>query len=1285
MVRSLTCTPISRISESLLNRSFLDYAGCVDDSGGSLTAGAEQTFPPALAEYRFIAPLGKGAMGRVFLAHDTLLDRPVAIKLLDVGDSNVEERSRLLTEARALARLSHPNVVTVHRAGESDGQVFLVTELVRGQTLAVLPKPLPADRVLSIARGICRGLSEAHRHNVLHRDIKPENVMYTDSGEVKILDFGLAKVAGKLGPTEGTLPTEDVRANRFSRGNQTVGEMVGTPVYMAPETFLGSAASVRSDIYSLGTVLYELCAGFAPRDKVNPNAPLHEWIHVSPPPLKSLAPEVDPSFVRAVDRCLAVESEDRFAGVEELLDALSPAPAPIQSTVEHSNPYRGLLPFQAEHRASFFGRTAEGEAVINRLRGNPLVIVTGDSGVGKSSLCRALILPMIQEGALGEQPGSVVGFVPGKEPLNALSTALSTFLNDSTSSILTALQTSPADVVRMVHKQLGSGKMVLFVDQLEEVYTLAEPDQINPFLEALAEFAAPSQRTGVLCTIRGDFFARLSSAPRLGEQLDRALYLLRPLGPQAMRLAIVKPLEQRGFAFESDTTVSTLVDAALRAPGGLPLLQFALSEMWELRNIEKHILPASALESIGGVAGALARHADGVLADLPMASQRAARRLLLRLVTPEGTRARRSAAELDLGDNGKVALEALISGRLVVARDGEGGTIVELSHEALLEGWSTLKQWVEAEGGQRLARRTVEAAASEWVKADRPRDALFGERKLAEVSSLDMELLSASEVEFLTTSKAAIRRDKVVRWATIAAVPAVLALIYGVVQWNAKRDLEVVIRGHRERAAAHISKGQAAVEKVKYSRQAAFEMFDRLGKGSADGLVSQLAEAEQTWAQTLDGFRTADGAFSSAGQSLEAAFVLDPTRADVRESLAEVTLQRAVLAGWFHETDLRAELVDRLEIYDVAGDKLRALTAKPSLTVSTEPAGAALSVHVYTNDHGAYRLAPLGEYSTKAPVVVNLPSAGSYLLQFEHPGQTRVRYPILIEAGESLHLTIPLPALDQVPEGFVYIPAGRFWVGSSDSEQLRKGLLNASPLHRVETGAYLISRTETTVGEYLEFLNSLGPVERSKRLPQGSAPSGRIVVREGKNGDWEYVWGHPDVEQVRREGELVHYGDRSTRADQNWRKLPVLAVSLDDARAYASWLSTSGKVKGARLCTEWEWERAARGGDGRIFPHGDTIQADDANFDETYGRKRAAFGPDEVGSHPASESPFGLFDMTGNGYEWVESLRPGEVIFRGGAWYYDRPSAWIANRTPGEVGTKDVTIGFRVCARASGG
>jgi formylglycine-generating enzyme required for sulfatase activity len=163
-------------------------------------------------------------------------------------------------------------------------------------------------------------------------------------------------------------------------------------------------------------------------------------------------------------------------------------------------------------------------------------------------------------------------------------------------------------------------------------------------------------------------------------------------------------------------------------------------------------------------------------------------------------------------------------------------------------------------------------------------------------------------------------------------------------------------------------------------------------------------------------------------------------------------------------------------------------------------------------------------------------------------------------------------------------------------------------------------------------------------------------------------------------GQRLRYERRAKRADQDWMQFPVAAVSYEDAVAFTGWLDRTGRMPGARLCDEYEWERAARGADARTFPSGPALAPDDANIDVTYGREPLAFGPDEVGSHPGSRSPVGAEDMAGNVWEWARSVQgPDAPIARGGAWYQSEINARSMNRGHVEPTERHPLIGLRLC------
>jgi formylglycine-generating enzyme required for sulfatase activity len=184
-----------------------------------------------------------------------------------------------------------------------------------------------------------------------------------------------------------------------------------------------------------------------------------------------------------------------------------------------------------------------------------------------------------------------------------------------------------------------------------------------------------------------------------------------------------------------------------------------------------------------------------------------------------------------------------------------------------------------------------------------------------------------------------------------------------------------------------------------------------------------------------------------------------------------------------------------------------------------------------------------------------------------------------------------------------------------------------------------------------------------------------------RNHGWHLTLQAASASFAARAGEPIVYPGRQLRAAKPWLELPISGISLADARAYLTWLRDAGRVPGARLCTEHEWERAARGADDREFPHGDDLAADEANFDETYGKMPRAFGPDAVGGYPASRSPFGVYDIIGNVAEWTQASLTGEgAALRGGSYYYGKLTGRATNRWTADPTARDVVAGVRVCA-----
>ncbi|WP_191260955.1 bifunctional serine/threonine-protein kinase/formylglycine-generating enzyme family protein [Comamonas sp. JC664] len=1233
--------------------------------------------PPAFDEYRLVRLLGQGGMGRVYLAEDTALQRRVAIKFIGAERAGPSQRERLVAEARALARLRHPNVVTVYRVSEVGAQPYLVQEFLPGVSLRELPTPLAPERVLAIALGLGRGLAAAHRAQVLHRDIKPDNVMVLPEGEVKLVDFGLA-LSWHPAP-EDTAPT--------ARSSVPIA---GTRGYMAPEALRGEPPGPRGDVYGLGMVLHELLEGHRPFDTATASGAADAPQTPEAPPASSapLGSGLGGGLRAIILRCLEYDPARRFASADALCEALARLKEDGDAVpVPPGNPYRGLQAFDAEHRAVFFGRGAEVRAIHERLRSQALVLVAGDSGVGKSSLCRAGVAPLVAQAGLGDGCAySVLSLMPGRRPLTALVAAVAGRLGLSEALLAAQVRHEPAAMARALRAAGPTRGTLLFIDQLEELFTQSEPDEAAAFTQVLGHLAILARGVRTLATVRGDSFTRLATLPGLEDEVARALFLVKPLGPEGTREAVTGPARVTGVAFETEALVDTLVASSAQAPGGLPILQFTLAELWDARDRTTQSIREASLEALGGVAGALGRHADGVLAALSPAARLAARGLLLRLISPEGARVRRTAGELGAETSAnRVALEALVRARLVVVRrDGEAH-VHEVAHEALLEGWSTLRGWLEAARQERQVLERVRLAAATWERAGHATSALWSRRELAGVAAAGELALTQREAAFLKASRRALRRSFARRLGLALAVP-LTALAAGGAAWlKGRHALERTVQAHLDDARTSLVEARTHHAEAKATRADAFRRWDARGERALTGAPAsdEGAEPEASWTEARQRDGLADEAYQRATQALDTALLLDGSRREARGLLAEVLTGRMELAEWFFRPGQRREALRRLASLDDDGTGQRRLLAPPVLDLATEPPGVEVLLQ---RDMGAPGAPQLSEGRSLGPTPIASHALetgpGSYVLTFQAPGLTRTVLPVVLASGEHLQARVPLPRAADIPEGFVYIPPGRFLFGSSDDEALRREFLQAPPLRQVTTEGYLIARHEVTFAEWLAFLDALPPDAQRRRTPGVRSTAGALALTREKTG-WRLMLQPTQHPLSARSGEPIRYPGRTHRAVQDWLRFPVSAISLEDARAYLAWLDRSGRIPGARLCSEYEWERAARGADARLFPMGDTLAPDDANFDETYGRQPLGFGPDEVGAHPASASPFGVMDLAGNIIEWVRSVRePGEAVARGGSWYYDRISNRSNSRMPNEPWLRDIRIGLRVCAPA---
>ena len=269
-----------------------------------------------VAHYRVLERIGVGGMGEVYLARDTKLDRHVAIKLLsDEFNRNPDRLHRFIQEARAASALNHPNILTIYEVGETEGKHYIATEFIEGETLrhCIQHQTLKTRDALDAIVQIASALAAAHQAGIIHRDIKPENVMLRPDGFAKVLDFGLAKL------TEKQPVSTDTEAATVARRETDPGTIMGTVQYMSPEQARGKPVDARTDIFSLGVVLYEVIAGRAPFEGESSTDVLAAILEKEPAPLARFAPDVPAELQRIVNKSLRKSPDERYQTMRDFL------------------------------------------------------------------------------------------------------------------------------------------------------------------------------------------------------------------------------------------------------------------------------------------------------------------------------------------------------------------------------------------------------------------------------------------------------------------------------------------------------------------------------------------------------------------------------------------------------------------------------------------------------------------------------------------------------------------------------------------------------------------------------------------------------------------------------------------------------------------------------------------------------------------------------------------------------------------------------------------------------
>ncbi|HVS01449.1 MAG TPA: WD40 repeat domain-containing serine/threonine-protein kinase [Thermoanaerobaculia bacterium] len=740
--------------------------------------------------------LGRGGMGEVWRAFDVKLRVEVALKAM---------RSDLLAEPGALELLRHevraarevtaPNVCRVFDLVEVEGRELVSMEHVDGRALIDVIEsrgPLELAEAREVASQLLAGLEAIHRAGLVHRDLKPENVMITRTGRVVVMDFGIAK--GLADPAHG---------------------VSGTPAYMAPEQARGEPVDARADVFAAGVVLAEMLALGPERDR----RALWEGIREDPPRLPS------GPWAPILRQAVAPVPEDRYPSARALARALEEVALRVEGA-EQLRPYPGLAAFTEADAERFFGRELEVEEVWKRLRRLHLLALIGPSGTGKSSFLRAGLVPALPAGW-----GHLV-CTPGDRPFRALGQALAQRreVGAATSGRPPPGDDDDALVAAVAGWRAAHDETLVVVDQFEELFTLNPPETQAAFARLLGRLALEADAR-VLLSLRDDFLFHCHRHQELAPIFSE-LVPLRPLAGSALRRALVQPALVCGYRFDDDALVDEMLEEVSEERGALPLLAFAASRLWERRDSQRGLLTREAYEEIGGVAGALAQHAEASLERIGFDRLAVARELFRNLVTAEGTRAARDRAELlsvfaaEQLRTAEEVLGALIDARLLVSYEtppAEGETAprhrVEIIHESLLAAWPRLVRWrtQDAEGAQ--LRDQLRQVARLWEERGRPADLLWAGTSFREFElwrerypgrlSVGEERYARAMVEQAGRRR---RRRRLALAAVLAGLLGVAAVMSGLWLRSQRAERQAVREARRAEGQQLFAQGQLELE-----------------------------------------------------------------------------------------------------------------------------------------------------------------------------------------------------------------------------------------------------------------------------------------------------------------------------------------------------------------------------------------------------------------------------------------------------------------------------------------
>jgi WD40 repeat protein/serine/threonine protein kinase len=796
--------------------------------------------------YELRERIGAGGFGAVYRGYQSTVGREVAIKIILPGYTNHPDFIRRFeAEAQLVARLEHLHIAPLYDYWRDPEGAFLVMRYLRGGNLsdALKKGPFDLESAALLLDQISSAISLAHSNNIIHRDIKPENILLDEDGNAYLADFGIAK---------------DVKLQAASSTQKDA--IMGSPDYIAPEQARSEHVTPRTDIYSLGIVLYEVLTGEHPFPNLTPVERLFKHLNDPVPKITGFDSDVSKAVNAVIQRATAKNPEQRFSEVRafaaefreaaglsvsqaarSIVELLTPREQEVLKLIlggrsnreiadelvieltsvkwyvnqiyrklnvrsrvqaivrarelnlifeggtrradsttsltglpEPENPYRGLSAFQIADERHFFGREKLLAKLLSRLGEDVeytrFLAIVGPSGSGKSSLVKAGLIPALWRGGLpNSERWFIVEMLPSERPMDELEIALMRIAALPSGNLMEQLQRDAHGLTRaakLILPEDGS-ELLLVIDQFEELFTLVPDESIRLHFLGLLHLAVtdPRSRVRVVVTLRADFYDRPLQHPEFGVLVQGRTETVLPLSAEELERAIVRPAAAVGVRFE-EGLVASIVEEVHYQPGALPLMQYALTELFEHR--EDHTLTHAGYKEIGGSVGALAKRIEEIYSELPDDGREQVRQMFLRLVTlgegAEDTRRRVPRSELlAIGKEPELAEEIIdtFTASRLLSLDHDPATrspMVELAHEAILREWERLRGWLDESRTDIRQQRGLAAAAREWEASGKDGSYLLrgmrlsqyeqwsGETRLAFTSN-ERQYLEASLVE----------------------------------------------------------------------------------------------------------------------------------------------------------------------------------------------------------------------------------------------------------------------------------------------------------------------------------------------------------------------------------------------------------------------------------------------------------------------------------------------------------------------------------------------------------